>query len=63
MFLAAAYGHRGEREKSSAAKAEVLRLVPGYSIARLKANGYSLNPAFIRLAEEQALPISRAPAQ
>lgn len=52
LFLAAAYGHRGETEKAAAAKAEVLRLVPGYSIARLKANGYSLNPAFIRLAEE-----------
>jgi adenylate cyclase len=52
LFLAAAYGHRGETEKAAAAKAEVLRLGPGYSIARLKANGYSLNPAFIRLAEE-----------
>jgi adenylate cyclase len=52
LFLAAAYGHRGEAEKAAAARAEVLRLVPGYSIARLKANGYSLNPAFIRLAEE-----------
>ncbi len=52
LFLAAAYGHRGDMQKAAAAKAEVLRLVPGYSIARLKANGYSLNPAFIRLAEE-----------
>jgi adenylate cyclase len=52
LFLAAAYGHRGETPKAAAAIAEALRLVPGYSVARLKANGYSLNPAFIRLAEE-----------
>jgi tetratricopeptide (TPR) repeat protein len=52
LFLAAAYAHHGDMAKAAAAKAEVLRLVPGYSITRLKANGYSLNPDFIRLAEE-----------
>jgi len=52
LFLAAAYANHGDVAKAAAAKAEVLRLVPGYSIARLKANGYFLNPDFIRLAEE-----------
>jgi hypothetical protein len=52
LFLAAAYAHHGEMVKAEAAKADVLRSVPGYSINRLKTNGYSLNPDFIRLAEE-----------
>ena len=38
--------------KAAAAKTEVLRLGPGYTIATLKANGYSVNPDFLRLAEE-----------
>jgi tetratricopeptide (TPR) repeat protein len=52
LFLAAAYAQHGDTAKAAAAKAEVLRLVPGYTIATLKSNGYSVNPDFIRLAEE-----------
>jgi tetratricopeptide (TPR) repeat protein len=48
LFLVAAYAHNGDT-----AKAEVLRRVPGYTIARLKSRGYSLNPDYIRLAEDQ----------
>jgi adenylate cyclase len=51
MFLAAAYANHGDLAKAVAARDEVLRLVPGYSMTRLKANGYSVNPEFIRLAE------------
>jgi adenylate cyclase len=53
LFLAAAYAHHGDAAKATAAKAEVLRRVPGYTIATLKSRGYSLNPDYIRLAEEQ----------
>jgi adenylate cyclase len=52
-FLAAAYAHKGDTARAAAAKAEVLRRVPGYTIAMLKSRGYSLNPDYIRLAEEQ----------
>jgi tetratricopeptide (TPR) repeat protein len=52
LFLAAAYAHHGDTAKAAAAKAEVLRLVPGYTIATLKSNGYTANPDYIRLAEE-----------
>ena len=52
LFLAAAYAHHGDTTKAAAAKAEVLRLVPGYTIATLKSNGYSVNPDYIHLAEE-----------
>jgi tetratricopeptide (TPR) repeat protein len=53
LFLVAAYAHKGDIAKAVAAKAEVLRRVPGYTIAMLKSRGYSLNPDYIRLAEEQ----------
>jgi class 3 adenylate cyclase/TolB-like protein len=52
LFLAAAHAHSGDTAKAAAAKAEVLRRVPGYTIATLKSKGYSLNPDYIRLAEE-----------
>jgi adenylate cyclase len=52
LFLAAAYADHGDTARAAASKAEVLRLVPGYTIARLKSNGYTVNPDYIRLAEE-----------
>ena len=48
----AAYAQNGDAAKTAAAKAEVLRRVPGYTIATLKSRGFSLNPDYIRLAEE-----------
>jgi adenylate cyclase len=53
LFLVAAHAHHGDTVKAAAAKAYVLRRVPGYTIATLKSRGYSLNPDYIRLAEEQ----------
>jgi len=38
--LAAAYANNGDMEKAAAAKAEVLRSVPGYTISRVRANRY-----------------------
>jgi len=52
LLLAAAYAQNGDAAKTAAAKAEVLRRVPGYTIATLKSRGFSLNPDYIRLAEE-----------
>jgi len=51
LFLAAAYANHGDMAQAREAKDEVLRLVPGYSMTRLKANKYSVNPEFVRLAE------------
>jgi adenylate cyclase len=53
LLLAAAYAHKGDTAKAAAAKAEVLRRVPGYTIATLRSRGFSRNPDYIRLAEEQ----------
>ena len=53
LLLVAAYAHQGDTAKAAAAKAEVLRQIPGFTIATLKSKGYSLNPDYIRLAEEQ----------
>ncbi|HEV2040583.1 MAG TPA: adenylate/guanylate cyclase domain-containing protein [Casimicrobiaceae bacterium] len=53
LLLVAASAHHGDTAKAAAVKAEVLRRVPGYTIATLKSRGYSVNPDYIRLAEEQ----------
>ena len=52
LFLAAAYAHLGDARNAAVAKAEVLRAVPGYSIAVHKAKGYSAHPEYIRLADK-----------
>ena len=52
LFLAAAYAHLGDVRGAAAARSEVLRIVPGYSIAVHKAKGYSANPEYLRLVEE-----------
>jgi hypothetical protein len=53
LFLAAAYAQAGDVANASIAKGEVLRHVPGYTIAVLKSRGYSVNPDYMRLAEKQ----------
>ncbi|MEO8755450.1 MAG: hypothetical protein ABI624_22540, partial [Casimicrobiaceae bacterium] len=52
LNLAAAYAQLGDPAKAAAAKVEVLRAVPGYTIAVHKAKGYSANPEYLRLVEE-----------
>jgi adenylate cyclase len=52
LFLAAAYAHLGDAGSAFAAKTEVLRLVPGYTISAHKSRGYSINPEYLRLVEE-----------
>ncbi len=51
LFLAAAYGQVGDSGNAAAARADLLRLVPGYTIASHKSKGYSMNPDYLRLAE------------
>ena len=51
LFLAAAYAHLGDEGNAGAARDEVLRIVPGYTIAVHKSRGYSANPEYIRLTE------------
>ena len=56
VLLAAAYGQLGDAGKAGTAKGEVLRTVPGYTIATHKAKRYSTNPEYVRLAEEHLYP-------
>jgi len=52
LFLAAAYANHGDMEKAASAKADALRTMPGYTIARLRAKRYSEDPEYQRLAEK-----------
>ena len=52
LFLAAAYGQAGDSGNAAAARAGLLRLVPGYTIACHKSKGYSAHPEYLRLAEK-----------
>lgn len=52
LVAAAAYAHLGDATNAAAAKAEVLRAVPAYSIAVHKSKGYSAHPEYIRLADK-----------
>ena len=51
LALAAAYANHGEMAKAVAAKAEVLRIIPGLTIAQLRATRASDNPEYQTLAE------------
>jgi adenylate cyclase len=50
-FLAAAYANAGDLERARAALQSMLKTVPGYSIAQLKAKRYSDHPEYQKLAE------------
>ena len=50
--MAAAYANYGDLAKASDAKAEVLRTVPGFTIAQLRAKRHSDNPEYLKLAEK-----------
>jgi tetratricopeptide (TPR) repeat protein len=52
LALAAAYANHGEMAKAAASKAEVLRTVPGLTIAQLRAKRRSDNPEYLKLAEK-----------
>jgi class 3 adenylate cyclase/tetratricopeptide (TPR) repeat protein len=52
LFLAAAYANDGQSDKAAAARAEILRIAPGYAIAQLRAKRYSDNPEYQRRAEQ-----------
>jgi len=52
LSLAAAYANNGNIDKAAAAKAEILRTVPGYTISQLRAKRYSDNPEYVKLAEK-----------
>jgi len=51
-FLAAAYANHGDTAKAAAAKTKMLKVVPGYTIAQLRAKRYSDHPDYQRLAEK-----------
>ena len=50
-YLAAAYANQGELDKASAARDAILRTVPGYSIAQVRAKHYSDVPEYVKMAE------------
>jgi tetratricopeptide (TPR) repeat protein len=50
-YLAASYANRGDLDKAMAAKDALLRTVPTYTIAQLRAKHYSDVPEYLRMAE------------
>jgi serine/threonine protein kinase/tetratricopeptide (TPR) repeat protein len=50
-YLTAAYANLGDMEKARAAKNALLRTVPGYSIAEVRAKHYSDVPEYVKMAE------------
>lgn len=52
LFLAAAYANQGDLSKAAVARAQVLRTVPDYTLAQLRAKRYSDNPEYLKLAEK-----------
>ena len=51
LYLTAAYAQKGETAKAAAAKAQLLKYQPGYTIARFKALRISDNPIYWQQAE------------
>ena len=56
LFLAAAYANHGDLEQAVATKERALRMVPGYTIAQLRAKRYSDVPEYVKLAETYWYP-------
>ena len=50
-YLAAAYANRGDVGKARAARDAILRTVPGYTIAQVRAKHYSDVPEYLKMAE------------
>jgi TolB-like protein/tetratricopeptide (TPR) repeat protein len=55
LFLTAAYAQRGEMAKALTAKAQLLKLQPGYTIARFRTLRMSDEPAYWQQAEAHIL--------
>ena len=57
LHLTAAYAQMDDLPKAAASKAELLRLMPDFSIGRYKAmvTRFSDNPAYLRLTQERVL--------
>jgi class 3 adenylate cyclase/TolB-like protein/Tfp pilus assembly protein PilF len=56
LLLAAAYANHGDLEQAVATKERALRMVPGYTIAQLRAKRYSDVPEYVKLAETYWYP-------
>jgi len=56
LLLAAAYGNKGDAARAAAARTELEKLEPGFSIEVLKARRYSDRPAYIEQAERHLYP-------
>ena len=52
LVLAAAYAHGGDHDRAAAARAEVLRTKPWYTIARVRADDEPAHPEYLPLAEK-----------
>jgi hypothetical protein len=50
-YLTAAYANRGDLAKAKAARDALLRTVPGYTIAQIRAKHYSDVPEYVKQAE------------
>jgi tetratricopeptide (TPR) repeat protein len=50
-YLTAAYANRGDMANAKAARDALLRTVPGYTIAQIRAKHYSDVPEYLRMAE------------
>jgi hypothetical protein len=51
-LLVAAYANQGDRAKANAAKAELLDLVPGFTISQARGYREPSHPEYAKLAEK-----------
>ena len=51
-LIVAAYANQGDLAKAAAAKVDVLRVAPGYTVAQLRAKRYSDNPEYQPIADQ-----------
>jgi adenylate cyclase len=56
LYLAAAYAQMGDMARAAAAKAELLRRVPEFTIGRLEGKQLSNDPTFVQQTRENLLP-------
>jgi tetratricopeptide (TPR) repeat protein len=56
LLLAAAYANKGDAARAAAAKTELDRLLPSFTIGILKSKGYSKQPSYVRQAETHLYP-------
>ncbi len=52
MLLLAAYGDHGDTEKAATVRAELLRLVPGYTVAQARTADQPSNTEYSKLADK-----------